>query len=194
MLNSPYYVFKLYIVVKIIGTLFSLIYSRLQNPDVTLYNINRKNGEKYIYLQRWWVIPKNNYFNIYLHRFNSSDEDRANHDHPWWNISILINGAYNEHLPKYPEKWISEGNREEIVKKRYPFIPIYRAANVIHRIELIDDNRNENIDGPIQGKPIWTIFITGPKVKDWGFWCPQGFRNHKEFLNTDENAEGKGCD
>jgi hypothetical protein len=49
-------------------------------------------------MRRWWVIPRNKFFNIYLHHFLHSDDDRALHDHPWWNVSILLrSGSYVEH-------------------------------------------------------------------------------------------------
>src|ERR1700710_2371105 len=50
------------------------------------------------YMRRWWVIPRNRWFNIYLHHFLRSDDDRALHDHPWCNLSILLSGSYLEHL------------------------------------------------------------------------------------------------
>jgi hypothetical protein len=49
------------------------------------------------YMLRWWVIPRNRFFNIYLHHFLRSDEDRALHDHPWLNCSWLLDGRYTEH-------------------------------------------------------------------------------------------------
>src|ERR1700761_448041 len=49
------------------------------------------------YMRRWWVIPRNRFFNIYLHNFLRSDDDRALHDHPWVNMSILLWGRYIEH-------------------------------------------------------------------------------------------------
>jgi len=89
------------------------------------------------YLERWYLIPKNRFFNIYLHHFMQSDEDRALHDHPWWSLGILLKGKYKEHLP--------EG------KTRMKFVgqPTIRPANFLHRIELTDG-------------PVWTLFITGP--------------------------------
>lgn len=45
------------------------------------------------YMERWWLIPRNRFFNIYLHRFWRSDDDRALHDHPWVNLSILLKGS-----------------------------------------------------------------------------------------------------
>lgn len=60
-------------------------------PDVVIGEVHRP------YLLRWWVIPRNPVFNVYLHRFMRSDDDRALHDHPWSNLSILLRGSYGEH-------------------------------------------------------------------------------------------------
>ena len=38
-------------------------------------------------LERWWLIPRNRFLNVYLHRFDHSDEDRALHDHMYLNLS-----------------------------------------------------------------------------------------------------------
>ena len=35
------------------------------------------------YLLRWFLIPRNPVFNVYLHKFMRSDDDRALHTHPW---------------------------------------------------------------------------------------------------------------
>lgn len=41
-----------------------------RNPDFII-------GGADPYMLRWWVIPRNKVFNIYLHRFLRSDDDRA---------------------------------------------------------------------------------------------------------------------
>lgn len=48
------------------------------------------------YLLRWWLIPRNRVFNIYLHKFLRDDDDRALHDHPWFWCSIMLRGEYVE--------------------------------------------------------------------------------------------------
>ncbi len=151
-----------------------------RKPDIILH---KPDGT--IYLRRWWIIPKNRLgFNVYLHHFLSSDEDRALHDHPWWNISILLSGSYLEHIANNINDWVNHKSRKEIVKKRYPLIPIYRNEKSIHKIELINN------------KPIWTLFITGPVIREWGFYCPTFWRHHDEFLETTAtgSVKGKGCD
>jgi hypothetical protein len=124
------------------------------------------------YLERWHLIPRNPVFNVYLHHFLRSDDDRALHDHPWWNMSVLLRGSYVEVMP---------GNRRVV---RWPFRPVCRRASSAHRVELI------------AGRPVWTLFFTGPRIRAWGFHCPQGWRHWHDFVaETDEgNAVGPGCD
>jgi hypothetical protein len=123
------------------------------------------------YLRRWWVIPRNKWFNIYLHQFLRDDDDRALHDHPWkFNASILLKGRYTEVLP--------DGR-----KLRRSGCIYFRPHKAPHRVELIGN------------KPVWTLFITGPVVREWGFYCPQGWRHWRTFTDTrDKGAIGRGCD
>lgn len=60
-------------------------------PDFIIGGSNRP------YMLRWWLIRRNRFFNIYLHKFLRSDDDRALHDHPWLNMSYLLDGEYIEH-------------------------------------------------------------------------------------------------
>jgi hypothetical protein len=145
------------------------------------------------YLRRWWLIPRNRFFNVYLHQFLRSDDDRALHDHPWVNASILLRGSYLECLPN---------GRTELRKTGSIII---RRATARHRIELIEiiDWDEEWIDGEWKWRPhmsgqvypVWTLFITGPKLRDWGFHCPQGFVPWQDFTAPGAPGEvGKGCE
>lgn len=131
-------------------------------------------GMEDTYLARWWVIPRNRFFNIYLHHFLRSDDDRALHDHPWWNLSILLRGAYTEHT-------ISDGG-VNVRHVRKAGCWKFRYASHAHRIELHDG-------------PCWTIFVTGPRIREWGFHCPQGWRHWRIFTNQADNGAtiGRGC-
>lgn len=120
------------------------------------------------YLHRWYLIPRNRFFNSYLHKFERSDDDRAFHDHPWLSCSFLIAGVLKEHSPK--------GVR--VIPR---FYPVFRTAKFAHRLEVVRG-------------PIWTLFITGPRVRQWGFHCPQGWRHWTEFTTPDGTQTGKGCD
>lgn len=158
--------------------MFLILFSKLFSKKI----ISRQapNGSTEIYLIRYHLIPNNKYLNIYLHNFLGSDLDEALHDHPWPSIGVLLNGCYNEHVPKNLKEWYA-GSRETKIIKRYPFIPVYRSADTIHRIELIDN------------KPVWTLFITGKWTRNWGFWCSFGFVDNENFLTKDGTSVGKGC-
>lgn len=125
----------------------------LRSPDRVI-------GEKY--LRRWYVIPRNRWFNVYLHHFQGSDDARALHDHPWWNLSLLLSGEYRE---------VTNSS----AKTRRPGDIVIRSAKAAHRIEMT-------------GLACWTVFITGPRVRSWGFICPNGWRHWREYEN------GGGCD
>lgn len=123
------------------------------------------------YLLRWWLLPRNPVFNAYLHCFLRSDDDRALHTHPWlFNLSWLLRGPYRE--------WLAEDRFVD----RAPGVVKFRWGAAAHRVELT-------------GGPCWTLFLTGPRVRQWGFLCPRGWVHWKKFTAPgDKGAVGKGCD
>lgn len=126
------------------------------------------------YMLRWWLIPRNRWFNIYLHQIRRDDDDRALHDHPWWNISIVLRGGYEEITAK-GRKWRGRGS------------VVFRRAASAHRLAL------PVRDGGI--RYCWSLFITGPVVRTWGFHCPQGWRPWREFVDArDSGSVGRGCE
>ncbi len=138
------------------------------------------------YLLRWYVIPRNPLLNIYLHLFLRSDDDRALHDHPWlFNASLILDGQYVEHT-------IADGGIRQRSARRRGDLRI-RWGKAPHRIELI---RRDLSDKAWWLVPCWTLFITGPRVRAWGFHCPeQGWVHWRAFTaKGDRGAVGAGCD
>jgi hypothetical protein len=129
------------------------------------------------YLLRWHIIPRNRFLNIYLHCFLGSDDDRALHDHPWWSVSFLLKGRIIEHTEDYGY----QGQVIKLSRSVRRFIPKLRAAKHAHRIELTGDKA-------------WTLFITGPKVRTWGVYCPKGWVPWRQFTDPTGNHIGRGCD
>ncbi|MGD9470633.1 MAG: hypothetical protein AB7G24_00885 [Novosphingobium sp.] len=127
------------------------------------------------YLRRWWVIPRNPLFNIYLHQVRKSDDDRALHDHPWMNITIVLRGGYWEHT-------IAAGgvhHRQYMGAGRVRF----RRARAAHRLEITP------------GHAAVTLFVTGPRWRQWGFHCPDaGWRHWRDFTQPGDSSQtGRGC-
>lgn len=153
-------------------------------------------GEKDPYLLRWYLLPRNRLCNVYLHKFLRDDDDRAMHDHPWSSLSIVLKGGYFDITP-------GPDGTEQRVWRGVGSV-IFRSAVSRHRVEC----RRESFcvfdtESWLQGqqavkeiaRPAWTLFITGPRVREWGFWCPRGWVHWRDFTaGTNGEEVGKGCD
>ena len=120
-------------------------------------------GHERPYLLRWFVIPRNPLFNVYLHEFRRSDDDRALHDHPWlFNASWLLGGGYVEHTIKAGGIMVRAQRQAGDWKLRFGPAP--------HRLELLTvaDYVRTQPDNVAELR-CWTLFITGPRVRQWGF-------------------------
>lgn len=162
------------------------------------------------YLLRWFLVPRNRFLNVYLHKFLRDDDDRALHDHPWWFVSVVLKGTYRE-VTRDADRCPACGNdfwKDGGAARRHGFDDcpncseplrivsswrrwlsvVVRRPTYRHRVELLRDRR---------GRPIscWTLVFTGPRVREWGFWCPKGFVNWKEFTKPGNHGEvGRGCE
>ncbi len=93
------------------------------------------------YLQRW-TLEIYNLFSIRLHRWFRGDDERALHDHPWNFYGIVLKGSYTD---------LTEEGREEMPTGKV----FYRDAEHKHTVET---------------KGCWTLVLTGPVIRKWGFW------------------------
>jgi hypothetical protein len=124
------------------------------------------------YLRRWYRIPRNRWFNVYVHELLRSDDDRALHDHPWCNVSVILDGSYTEHT-------IAKGGIHHRAIRR-PGDVVFRLPWAAHRLEV--------------SAPCWSLFITGPVVRQWGFHCERGWVPWQQFVDaTDTGSVGRGC-
>lgn len=145
------------------------------------------------YLLRWYLTPYSGlYRNIpddektlwqrfvsrlpaaYVHEFRRSDDDRALHDHPWANCSILVDGSYFEHT-------IAAGGVHQH-RRRIAGDIVIRGARSAHRVEIEP------------GTICRTLFVTAWRVRVWGFHCPKRWVPWREFVaRNDRGAVGAGC-
>lgn len=135
-----------------------------REPDVYI------GGRDNPYLKRWYVIPRNKRFNVYLHNMVRDDEDRALHDHPWPSLSVCLRGKLIEEMPGKVFRTIRPGRI------------VYRHAEFAHRLIVPTGSA-------------WTLFMTGRTVRQWGFICPKGWVHWRDFTSG-PNGEtvGRGCD
>lgn len=121
------------------------------------------------YMRRWFIIPPNKLFSVYLHEIRSSDDDRALHDHPACSMSILLKGSYRE---------ITAAG----AKVHGPWDVVFRKGSTAHRLEVVDG-------------PVWTLFFMGPRYRQWGFHCPKGWVHWRDYCDPNDpyGKIGRGC-
>jgi hypothetical protein len=159
-----------------------LRWARNREPDFVI------GGQDSPYLRRHWLIPRNRLFNVYVHEFLRSDDDRALHDHPWlFNASWLIDGDYREHT-------IRAGGVAEATTRQAGDWK-FRWGPAPHRVELRQEVEFDGQWAVGYFVPCWTVFITGPIVRNWGFHCPRRWVPWQEFTDSrDKGSIGRGCE
>lgn len=148
--------------------LFDGIVGAFREPDLII----APDGVPYLY--RWFVHPRNDRTNTYFHIQVASDPERPLHDHPWDNMSVILSGGYDEIHD--PEPALTFHNS---IHPRPPYLTrhlragmaVFRKAEEAHRLIL-----------PPCYHYTMTIFSTGPRLRDWGFWFPTGWRNAEDVL------------
>lgn len=109
------------------------------------------------YLKRWHIIPENRFFNIYYHEIRTSDLDRHLHDHPYFFSSLILEGGYQEHTV------------DGVVSRR-PGDFNFHSPWRLHKLIMNDENGAN------------TIFITGMKMRKWGFQTENGWVSRDKYL------------
>lgn len=139
----------------------------LEPPDLTI----APDGKPYLYR---WHLMRTPQACSYLHVQVADDPARPLHDHPWDNMSVILSGGYKEQLSLTigePQEentfffWRKEGDT------------IYRHAGQAHRLFL-----------PRVHPYTMTLFHTGPKVREWGFWYPDGWRPYTDVTKTENGV------
>lgn len=106
------------------------------------------------YVIRWRVeAPPGS---LRVHHWLAPDDDRAYHDHPWWFITLVLRGGYTDRSPAGDDHL------------RAPAVRLRRA---LHQHTVIPD-----ADG------CWTLLLTGPVRRRWGFWVKGKFRKASRYF------------
>ena len=169
-LHNPAFDFANRIAKKDQGIATQMIGSLYRPPDLIIAPAGH--GE---YLFRWHVVPRNKEANVYFHIQTESDPERPLHDHPWDNTSVILAGGYDEILEEYPQSGPT----------MYP----RRQGEVIHR----EATWAHRLLRPIEVPYTMSLFMTGPNIRTWGFWTPQGWVKHDDMtVETDGKSQWKG--
>lgn len=100
-------------------------------------------------------------FNVCIHEIRQDDPPGL-HDHSWWNATVVLRGRLVEtnFIGASAVVW-RERVRAGWTHVRYllPGTVRVRRACDAHRLELA-----------LAHSPAWTLFITGPWRREWGYW------------------------
>ena len=129
--------------------------------------MDREDNEPY--LERYYIFLKDRSwfpFNIFVHHFLKSDPDDV-HDHPWPYMTIILRGGYYEWKPGLD----SRGQVTcEVRQWKGPGSIRFAGARTYHRIELDPD------------VTAWTLFVPGPKLREWGFLVKNKWIQHETYF------------
>ena len=142
----------------------------LRRPDLVI----APHGQPYIF--RWYLVRDRSLACIYIHLQVADDPERPMHDHPWDNCTVLISGGYIEQCGRVAGNEI----RQKWIERIVPGTVKRRNATDPHRLML--------------GKGVQysvSIFTTGPRIRDWGYWTDKGWMDADDFGVTQEGNTSK---
>lgn len=142
--------------------------------DILIKSVDQKNPNEHIggegdpYLLRWHLRRDRVNGNEYLHHMRRNDDDRALHDHPWDNTSIILSGCVEEVMAgdRFPGQETYQRGQSRFL---YPGMIVTRKAEDAHLLRIVGD------------EPVWTLFITGKNVRSWGFHTKDGWVHWLDF-------------
>ncbi len=161
-----------------LGEKDNMIYRLVKRLDTYLFNnvIAKREPDFKIpyddtntYMERYYLIPHNKIFNIYLHQFYRPDPDYTLHDHPWFSVSLILFSSYTEQTIKYGG--IAHFKDFKICDLHF------MSPWHTHRITKI------------LGGTCRTLFITGPVLRKWGFHnSVMGWLDNKTYKDRLKNV------
>lgn len=154
----------------------------------------------HIFVRRGWQLS--------LHKWLRSDNDRAPHDHKADNVSILLTGCFREMVRErewareenirgsaamHADGWIYYGDGEyyrdvDRWYLRWPLRPYFRKGETLHRVALLSD------------RPVWSLWLRWPARRRWGYGCPKGwvdadlYNKSADYYRDGVSEVGRGCD
>lgn len=104
---------------------------------------------------------------IYLHRLDVPDPGVDLHDHPWPFVSLILRGGYTE--------VVTEARQAHTLDRPEGYR--YWRSGTVHRLRATEAHRIYRLDR----SPTWTLVLTGPRSRSWGFYTSEGYVEHQQY-------------
>ena len=113
-------------------------------------------GEEECPYARRWVLDLI-FCSLRVHHWYRSDDKRAPHSHPWWFITLVLKGSYEDwSYPETTRRGLPRLDRKFVDRLRVGSIR-KRPADHIHSVSVDPGG-------------CWTVLLTGSPSGPWGFW------------------------
>lgn len=119
-----------------------------------------------LHFQRWRILDLG-IIAIYIHKIYEPDQDQHLHNHPWNYFNLILSGGYEV---------------EELLHGCYqvfntmePMKFSFRKHNEYHKIKYLHS-------------PTTTLFITGRRKYEWGYFVDGQFVNNEEYRKNKNNG------
>jgi hypothetical protein len=131
-------------------------------------------------MYRWFLIPRNKWINIYLHKLVNPDLQDL-HDHEYDNVSIVLKGGYFETTPVDKKDTTRLYFKATKTRFRKPGSIIFRRAEWAHRLSPLYRGAGEIPYAKPIVVPCWSLFITFRRRRNWGFHTRHGWVAFKDL-------------
>jgi hypothetical protein len=140
------------------------------------------------YVNRW-MVDMGKYGSLRLHHWFGSDDQRAYHDHPWWFLTLVLKGGYQDLHPQAVLRcsqchstditwnhlcthcgWV-DLEEAEAQAQDHLTAGSWRFRPAEHKHTVLVDKGGA-----------WTVLLTGPEQRIWGFWVNGKFRKRNKYF------------
>lgn len=139
-------------------------------------------------LMRRWAI-ETPIGSLRVHHFLRSDDERHPHDHPWWFATFVLAGGYTDVTPcDCQEGWLlGEPSDDGRHAQPMTLCPTCKGNRELYDVLT---------RGSFRFRPAlhrhwvktkggaWTLIVTGPKMRVWGFWEGVRFLAERAYFKT----------
>jgi len=131
-----------------------------------------------VYLNRWG-LSHDRVGGVLLHKMDAPDPGIDLHDHPWWFVSIILWGGYEEQRANIR----NAPTLARIAEDQPPCtrgVPERRRWLSVRVMRLDECHTITELHRRVS----WSLVIKGPRRRKWGFYLPSGYMPEAQYDAT----------
>lgn len=141
--------------------------NRRGDNHVVGITLGQRLGEPECPYARRWVANFGPFGSVRVHHWLASDDQRYPHDHAWWFLTFVVRGGYTDIANVVPDRL----STRSVTISDHVRAPTVRFRPSAHRHKVKVDPGGA-----------WTVLVTGPPVRDWGFYVDGQFKRMRRYF------------